>query len=215
MRPASPERLVDALAEDLRPVRPLATPAKRALGWLALVTLIALPVTYVFGDPRHLVSRYSGRESLLVLEILAMLATGILATVAAFAASVPGRSTRWRLAPVAPFAVWLLLSGAGCIDDLANPSTSGWALSLHCLRFILVTSAALALPLVWALSRARPIDALPVAVLGGLASAAISALLLQFFHPFAVTILDLSVHVATIALVVGISALFRRTLRPA
>lgn len=215
MTPARPENLIDTLAQDLQPVTPLGTPSRRALGWLAVVTLVALPATYFFGDVTHLASRYSGREPMILFEILAMSATAILATVAAFIASVPGRCPRWRLAPVAPFMVWLLLSGAGCVDDLANPSTGGWALSLHCLGFILATSTALALPLIWALSRARPIDALPVALLGGLASAAISALLLQFFHPFAVTILDLAVHVAAIGLVVGIAALFRRTLRPA
>lgn len=215
MRPERPEQLADALAQDLQPVMPLAPPSKRALKWLALVMLVALPATYFFGDPQYLTSRYSGREPMLALESLAMLATGVLATLAAFAASVPGRSGRWRLAPIAPFAVWLLLSGAGCVDDLARPSSEGWALSFHCLGFILATSVALAIPLIWALARARPIDALPVALLGGLASAAISALLLQFFHPFAVTILDLGFHVLAIALVVGIAALFRRTLRPA
>jgi ABC-type thiamin/hydroxymethylpyrimidine transport system permease subunit len=70
--------------------------------------------------------------------------------------------------------------------------------------------------LVWLLSRARPIDPLPVAMLGGLGTAAIAAFILQFFHPFAVTFVDLAIHLVAIAAVVGVTALLnRRTLSPA
>jgi hypothetical protein len=71
-------------------------------------------------------------------------------------------------------------------------------------------------PLLWRLSRASPIEPLPVALLGGLGAAALAAFLLQFFHPFAVTFIDLAVHLVSIGLVVGVAALLRRrTLSPA
>jgi hypothetical protein len=61
----------------------------------------------------------------------------------------------------------------------------------------------------WRLSRAAPIDPLPVAALGGLGAAALAAFLLQFFCPSAVTFLDLAVHLAAIAIVIGLTALLR------
>jgi hypothetical protein len=66
------------------------------------------------------------------------------------------------------------------------------------------------------LSRARPIDPLPVALLGGLGTAALSAFVLLFFHQTAVTFIDLAVHLVAILLVMGAAAMLRRqTLSPA
>ncbi|HKF71361.1 MAG TPA: hypothetical protein VKB68_06405, partial [Stellaceae bacterium] len=53
------------------------------------------------------------------------------------------------------------------------------------------------------LRRARPLAPVRVAAIGGLGVAAIAAFLLQFFHPFDVTTLDLSVHIVAIAIVIG------------
>jgi hypothetical protein len=155
---------------------------------------------------------------LLAMEMAAMLATGVLAIAAAFALSIPGRSRRWIAAPLPTLALWLLLSGAGCYGELLSPGSSETASgeSMHCLLFILGTSAMLAPLLIWRLSKARPIEPLPVALLGGLGIAAVSALVLQFFHPFAVTFLDLGMHVIAILMVVGmVGLLSRRTLAPA
>jgi uncharacterized membrane protein len=53
-------------------------------------------------------------------------------------------------------------------------------------------------------------------VLGGLGTAALAAFILQFFHPFAVTFVDLAFHLMAIAIVVSAAALLkRRTLSPA
>ena len=68
----------------------------------------------------------------------------------------------------------------------------------------------------WFLGRARSIAPLPVALLGGLGAAALAALLLQFFHPFGLTAIDLPIHFAAVLALVGLSALARRrTLAPA
>jgi hypothetical protein len=96
--------------------------------------------------------------------------------------------------------------------------SSGWEIghSVDCLLFIIANSLLLGAPLIWRLSRARPIEPLPVALLGGLGTAALAAFLLQFFHPFAVTFIDLAVHVVAILLVVSAAALInRRALAPA
>jgi len=210
--------LIERLAADVRPVRPLRAPALRALGALALIALVAGLAIFITGDVAGLRRRYAGREILLAMEMAAMLATGMLAIAAAFAMSIPGRSRKWIAAPLPTLALWLLLSGTGCYADLLRPDESEEAIgeSMHCLLFILATSAVLAPLLIWRLSRARPIEPLPVALLGGLGVAAVSALVLQFFHPFAVTFLDLGMHIIGILIVVGIVGLLnRRTLAPA
>jgi hypothetical protein len=148
----------------------------------------------------------------------AMLTTGVLAVTAAFFLAVPGRSRFWILLPLPPFSAWLLLSGLGCYEQLLRSGASGWELgeSFHCLLFIVGTSILIGGPVAWRLSKARPIHPLPVAVAAGLGTAAFGAFLLQFFHPFAVTFLDLALHLTGILLVIGGAALFKnRALRPA
>lgn len=212
------DTIIDQLAADVRPVKPLRTPAVRAFLLLTVMTLaIAAAVTLV-GDVAGLRARYSGREALMALEMAAMLATGMLAIIGAFFLSIPGPSKRWIAAPIPTFVLWLTLSGVGCYGDFVRRGEFGLesGIGLHCLLFIVATSAVLAPPLIWRLSRARPIDPLPVALLGGLGVAAFSALALQFFHPLAVTAVDLALHLVAIVAVVGsIALLNRRTLAPA
>lgn len=212
------EHLIDALAADARPVRPLASPPRRAMTLLLGFALVGGLAVLALSDVQQLLTRYTGREAALALELAAMLATGLLAVTGAFSVSIPGRSKRWLVAPVPPFLLWLLLSGVGCYADLVRSGPTGWELgeSLHCLSFIIATSVLFAVPLVWRLSRAKPVDPLPVAILAGLGAAALSAFLLQFFHPFSVTFIDLAVHVAAILAVVGVMSLLgRRTLAAA
>jgi len=218
MSPSPTDTLIDQLAADIRPVRPLRAPALRALMALAAIALVAGLAIALLGDVGELRRRYAGREALLALEMAAMLATGVLAIVAAFFLSIPGRSRRWIAAPVPPFVVWLLLSGLGCYDDFVRRNGVELQLgeSMHCLLFILATSAVLAPLLIWRLARANPIDPLPVALLCALGVAAASAFVLQFFHSFAVTFIDLAVHLMAMLIVVGVIGLInRRALAPA
>ena len=50
--------------------------------------------------------------------------------------------------------------------------------------------------------------------MGGLAAAALAAGLLEFFHPFDITIIDLAAHFVAVAVVVGVASLFGRRPRP-
>jgi hypothetical protein len=218
MTAVRPDELIAALAADARPVQPLKPPLKRAAALLGAGALGSGLALFLVGDVRQLLDRYAGREDVLVIEMGAMLVTAVLAVIGAFFMSIPGRSKHWLLAPLPSFLVWLLLSGAGCYDDFVRQGASGLEIghSMDCLIFILATSVVLGAPLLWRLSRASPIEPLPVALLGGLGAAALAAFLLQFFHPFAVTFIDLAVHLVSIGLVVGVAALLRRrTLSPA
>lgn len=212
------DQLIDLLSSNMKPVAPLRPPLARAGMTLAAMVLLGGLAFLMLQESNPLQSRGPGREGLVALEMLAMLATGVLAVTAAFFLSIPGRSRSWLAAPVVPLAAWLLLSGAGCYGDLVRNGPAGWQFghSMDCLVFIVGASLLLSTPLVWRLSRAKPIDPLPVAALGGLGTAALAAFLLQFFHPFAVTFIDLAVHIVAILFVVAVMSLLKRPLlRPA
>lgn len=206
------DELIDSLAASAPPVRPLGNPLRRALTTFGAAMLLGGLAVYFRGDTHQLLARYPGREALMAIEVAAMLATGVLAIIGAFFLSIPGRSRRWLLAPLPSFLLWLLLSGGGCYGDWMRTGTAGagMAHSADCLLFIIAVSLMLGAPLIWRLSRAAPIEPLPVALLGGLGSAALAALLLQFFHPFAVTFMDLAVHLIAILLVMAATALMNR-----
>jgi hypothetical protein len=206
------DELIDGLASDAHPVRPLKPPLARAFAWLGAAALLSGVSIYLLSDVQMLLARHAGREELMALEMTAMLATGVLAVVGSFFVAIPGRSHRWLLVPLAPFAAWLLLSGAGCYRELVHNGPAGLAIghSFDCLIFIVAVSVVLGAPLIWLLSRARPIDPLPVALLGGLGTAALAAFTLQFFHPFAVTFVDLAIHLVAITLVVAAAGLLNR-----
>lgn len=209
------QALLEAIAADARPVRPLAPPLARALALLVPLALLGGLAIYLFGSLTALARIYSGRESMMMLEMAAMLATGLIAVTGAFFLSIPGRSRLWLWAPLPTLAAWIVLSGAGCLIALQNGSAAGRHVGTHCLTFILLTSLLLSAPLVWRLSRASPIEPVRVALLGGLGIAALSAFLLTFFHPFTITFLDLAIHFGAVAVVIGGMAMAaRRTLSP-
>ena len=199
------DALIEALADRAAPVRPLARP-----GWRAMLAIVLLAVAggfaiMAFGDVEQLRARYFGRESMMMLEMVAMALTAVLAIAGAFAMSVPGSSRRWLFAPIPSALVWIGIAGAGCIG-VTRSSGYDPGHSMDCWLFISLASLAVGAPLVWRLSRAHPLDPLPIAALAGLGSAAAGAFLLQYFHPFAVTAVDFAVHLVTILLVVGIFA---------
>jgi hypothetical protein len=202
------DELIASLAAKAAPVRPLASPLRRAGLTLALLLAAGAALVLLWGDSAALARRYAGRETLMMVEMGAMVLTAASAVTAAFVLSIPGGSRRWMLAPLAPFAAWIGLSGVGCLGTAGI----GALHSADCLLFILGASLAVGTPLLWRLARARPIDPLPVALTGGLGAAALAALLLQFFHPFAVTFVDLGVHLTAVLLVVAVVTVARRRL---
>lgn len=210
--------LIEALAADAVPVEPLAPPLRRCLVALGAIAVSGLVLVLAFGDASGLLTRYSGRFGRLALESGAMILTATLALVGAFEISIPGRSRRWLLAPLPALLAWIGLSGAGCYEQFVTAGTMGSlpGESANCFRFLIAGSLLVGLPLLWQLSKARPVDPLPVAMLGGLGAAAATAFLLQFFHPFAITLADLGVHLFAVGLIVLAASLSRRlTLKPA
>ncbi|HEY3730331.1 MAG TPA: NrsF family protein [Steroidobacteraceae bacterium] len=206
------DKLIESLAQQLTPVRPLRAPLLRALLWLGVVAAVGAALIAYRTGLHILLPRIA--QPRVAVQCAATALTAITAIVAAFELSVPGRDARWAWAPVPPFLVWLAASGLGCLQNgLSLHQPGGMAgESPGCFGFITAVSVPLALGLFWMLRRARPIAPLPVATLGTLGVAATAAFVLEFFHPFDVTVIDLAFHMAAVALVVIIGISIRRVL---
>lgn len=153
-RPQVPPALLSAIERDLRPVRPLASPAHRALGMLpvGLLLLIGMPAFWIgLGRAKLAPSAgwaFSALESGLSLIVLA----------GAFREAVPGRelsSTRlWALAGLACIA--FLLANA----TIQSPGPVPLQTWLHwfrgCIYMVISFSIPALLAPAWLVSRALP-----------------------------------------------------------
>lgn len=196
------ERLIERLAADLTPVRPLRSPWLQAFAWAGMVGALALALMAV-ADLRVVGQQMLGSTAMW-LALVGSAATAFTAALAAFQTSVPGSDRRWAFLPLPALVLWLGASGAGCLAD--RPALAGAEPALvgsgECLAFILGVSSPLAALTIVMLSRALPLQPSLTATLGGLAAASASTTLLALFHPFDVAWLDLLVHVAGVIAVV-------------
>jgi hypothetical protein len=200
--------LIESLAAQLQPVRRMHAPMLRAAAWLAAVMIGALIAVARFANMPMFMQRMAVPRT--ALEGIGSLLTAVTAIIAAFELSVPGRPARWAWLPVFPALLWLSASGLGCLQNGLGLSGAHGQEGLRCLLFIAGVSVPLSIALFWMLRRARPIAPLPVAALGTLGAAAAAATLLQFFHPFDITLLDLGFHLAAIGGVMLIGTALRR-----
>ena len=196
------EKLIEVLAAAAVPVKPLRPPAVRAGLWLLAMFAIAAIAVAFFAD----LNVFRGRiaDPALMIELAATVVTGAAAVLAAFMLSLPDRSIAWALLPLPSLAVWIASSGYACYRNWLVATPTGWVLgeSANCFFFILAVSAPLSVSLLILLNRAMPLAPARTAAMGALGVAALAAAVLQFFHPFDVSFLDLGVHLGTIALVV-------------
>jgi hypothetical protein len=203
------DELIESLAGQLQPVRRLRAPLLRALLWLAVVGAVSVLLIMREADLGIFMQRMATPR--VAVDCIATGLTAITAIIAAFELSVPGASPWWSALPLPPFLLWLGSSGLGCLaNGLSLYGANGFAgESYMCFAFIAGASVPLAAALFWMLRRARPIAPLPVAALGTLGVAATSAFVLQFFHPFDVTVIDLTLHLAAVALVILVGTAWR------
>ncbi len=200
--PPSTDQLIERLAASAEPVKRLRPPLVRASLWLLAVAAAAAIIVPFFANFALFDEKIQDEK--FVLELIGTLLTGIAAVIAAFYLSVPDRSPAWALLPVPPLILWLASSGYNCYREWITFGTNGWQFgeTAGCFATILGFSVPLGLGLILALRRARPIAPVPVATIGGLGVASLSAFLLQFNHDVDASFLDLGVHAAAIAIVV-------------
>jgi hypothetical protein len=194
--------LIAELTGDLRPVKRLRPPLLRASLWLGIVAVLGVVFVAGFADMPTFTRRAGDPK--LMLELVGTLLTGILAVVAAFELSLPDRPLSWGLLPLPSLLLWIGSSSYSCWRHwiVYGPEGFGTGEGLHCFAWIVAFGIPLGLSLFVLLRRAKPLAPAPVAALAGLGVASIAAFLLQFFHPFDVTFIDLGLHLAAVITVV-------------
>lgn len=206
----STDDLIARLSASAVPVRRLAPPMTRALLWLMAIAVLAAVPILLRSDLGVFARRAS--DPRMACELFATLATGVAGVIAAFHLSIPDRSRAWAFLP-APFALlWMALSGWGCLQFLPEQDQRGWGVhqSDYCFAFLLGVGVPLAGLLILTLRRASPLQPRLVACVGALGVAGLAAFVLQFFHPFDVTIMDLATHLVALAILIGVFSLSGR-----
>lgn len=203
----SVDRLIGQLTDELVPVRRLWAPWARAGLWIGLLFAVAAYFSMTT-DVAAMLQRL-GSAADMWLSVIGSASTAILAAVAVFQLSLPDRSPRWALLPLPGAVLWIGASGIGCLRVLIEPATGHISVvdPDDCFIFIISMSIPLSIVMIWMLRRAYTLRPNLTAAIGGLAVASAAATLLNFVHPFNVTISDLAVHALAIALVVGTNRL--------
>lgn len=192
------------------PVKRLAPPLVRAMLWLAFAGLVVALIAVGHGVRADLLVQLD--EAKFAANTAAALSTGILATIAAFMISVPDRSGRWLLLPLPALGVWIATIGYGCFADWVSAGPDGVRLGdeLRCFALLVLTSVPLAAALTAMLRYAALLRGGAVAMMGGLAVAAITASALSLFHNHDATVLILVWNLGTTVLITGLGTLFGR-----
>jgi hypothetical protein len=197
------ERLIGDLASALKPVQRLRPPNVRAVRWLVVVVATAA-ILAVFADLPAVWHRLGGAPDMW-LSVTGSTLTTILAAIAAFQLSLPDARLRWALLPLPAALLWIVASGIGCLRTWFVPGTHVADLgeARDCLIFIVGLAVPLSVVLFLMLRRGYSLRPELTALAAGLASAAASATLLNFFHPFDAAATDLTVHLLAVAMVIG------------
>jgi hypothetical protein len=196
------EGIIHSLTADLKPVRRLPPPGRRALLWLALVAAIAFILAAIADRPAVALRLSAAPDMWLAASGSAL--TTLLAAIAAFQLSLPDRSPLWALLPLPAALLWIGASGAGCLRTWLLPGTHAAVLddTKDCLAFILALSVPLSVLLLGMLRRGHTLRPGLTAAVAGVASAAAAATLLVFFHPYDASATDVVVHAIAVALVI-------------
>lgn len=208
MTSAPLDAFIEDLGADLRPVRRLQPPWIRAAAWLSVVAVAAV-VLASFADLRDMAHRL-GSVPDMWLAVLGSTSTTVLGAIAVFQLSLPDRRAAWALLPLPGLALWIAGTGMGCLRAWTIPGAEVATLveARTCFTFIVSLSIPLSILMVLMIRRACPLRPNLTAATGGLAVAAGSATLLNFFHPYDAGATDIAVHVVAITLVVGANRLF-------
>jgi hypothetical protein len=209
---AAHDRLIQGLASDLRPVRPLPPPGKRAVIWLGFVVVAGLLLSLIADLPAFTHRLMASPDMWMAMTGSAL--TAVLAAIAAFKLSMPDSPKAWAWLPLPAVLLWIFASGLGCLRDYVLPGThvAPMAETMECLTIIVALSVPFSLLMFAMLREAFSLLPALTASIAGLAVAAASATLLNLFHPFDAAAVDLLVHAFAVALVIVVSRFFGRRL---
>src|SRR5260221_9772242 len=113
------EALISEISREARPVKPLARPELRALGWFVLALATAVVVMAIHGiNPNAFFAALS--DPRMLAEVAATALSAVTAALDPFRPTLPGAGRRWFWQPFAAAAAWVLLTGSGCAADYAS-----------------------------------------------------------------------------------------------
>jgi hypothetical protein len=213
MRRSTPE-LIESLVANSAPVRPLRRPFWRAAGWLLFAALLLLCIAVAHGVRPDLLLKL--HERVFATGVAAAAVTGILAAIAAFVASIPGRSLRWLLLPLPALLVWISTIGYGCLTNWVEIGPEGMSPgeTARCFATLMLTSVHLSLTLLIMLRHVARLAPMPVAMTGSLAVSAATAVALSLFHPLDATVMIIAWNFGvTVILLIGSAWFGPRLLR--
>jgi hypothetical protein len=206
------DRLIQGLASDLRPVRPLPAPGKRAVIWLGFVVVAGLLLSLIADLPAFTHRLMASPDMWMAMTGSAL--TAVLAAIAAFKLSMPDSPKAWAWLPLPAVLLWIFASGLGCLRSYVLPDTHVAAMpeTMECLTIIVALSVPFSLLMFAMLREAFSLLPALTASIAGLAVAAASATLLDLFHPIDAAAVDLLVHAFAVALVIAVSRIVGRRL---
>jgi hypothetical protein len=208
------ESLIHQLAADATPVRPLPDSWVRASLWLVIaVPYVVLIVILMSPRPDLAMLLVDSRFQV---ELVAALATAILAAMAAFACTVPGRGRTVCLLPLAPLAIWLASLGYGCILDWRALGSEGLRLRIDwdCVPATALVGIVPAIAMVVMLRRGAPLFPRVTLAMGALAVGALAQAGMQIYHVGDISLMVLVWHIGSVAVLAAVAGwIGRRVLR--
>jgi hypothetical protein len=206
---AATDQLIETLAENLRPVKPLRKPGLRAALWSGFATIVIACIAGVFSSGADLA--HAMGEARFLVPLAGSWLTGVTAVLAAFEISLPDRSRHWLWLPVVPVLLW----GTGfAVSCLANPDDIAGSLALlpesACVATIVATSAGLLAVLLPMLRRVKTLRPRLTAWLGCLAVAGFADTAHLLVHTEQDSLIALTVNLVPAVLIVVLGGLAGR-----
>lgn len=192
------DELIQRLAQQNSPVRPLPSPWTRVALWLAIALPSMAVIVFAMSPRSDLAAK--AMDLRFVIEQFGALATGVAAAAAAFASTIPGLDRRLLLVPIAPLALWLGSLGQGCVQDWVQRGAAGLSLQPDwiCFPAIILVGAIPGVAMAVMLRRGAPLTPHITAALGGLAAAGLGNFGLRLFHVQDASIMVLVWQVGTV-----------------
>lgn len=193
--------LIDALAADLKPVKPLRAFVLRAGVWLGLVAVSA-GILALFADLPVMAKAMTAAPDMWLAMIGSAL-TAVLGAIAAFHLSLPDRKPFWALLPLPGLLFWLGASGLGCLRTVVEMGAYEeiFAETRACLVFIVGMAIPLSVALILMLRRGYSLRPNLTGMVAGMAVAGASVTLLNFVHPHDPSVIGIAVHSAGVVMV--------------
>jgi len=208
------EDLVRSLTGDLKPVRRLALPVWRAMGWFGLSLAFAAGAAYLVGLRHDLSDMFT--DGRFIVEFAAILLTSLMAAAAAFCAGCPGRPLWERFAALPFLCLWVASVVFGCWQDWSRLGAAGMAITPDpiCLPTLLAWSALPGAAIFVMVKRGAPLAPLSTTALAALAATALGAAAMRLTHATDANVMVLIWQVGSVALLTCAAMLFgRRILR--